>query len=56
MRKIYKTFVFVATVVSIVLLIQHENYCEQEMELIGSGGQSNIYSCGHDVVKLYRVG
>ena len=58
MRRLYKTFAFVSisVVLSVFYLMKHEIYCEEEMELIGGGGQSNIYKCGPDVVKLYRMG
>lgn len=58
MRRVNKTFVFVSicAVISLLCVMEHESYCEQEMELIGGGGQSRIYKCGSDVVKLYRMG
>ena len=56
MRKNYKAFVPVFAVMAVFFLLNHETYCEQEMQLIGGGGQSRLYKCGSDVVKLYRMG
>ena len=52
--EIYLKTLFQLAIIALSLLTRKNTYCKSDMKKIDDGGQSNIYECEGDLIKIYK--